>query len=85
MSAGFAYDVFLSYSQADAKWVRGELLARLERAKLKVCIDYRDFEAGAVGWPGVVTASTHCLSTAHRLSTAGSNHLRPETEFLGET
>ena len=47
MSGEFAYDVFLSYSQADAKWVRGELLPRLERAGLKVCIDYRDFAAGA--------------------------------------
>lgn len=47
MSAEFAYDVFLSYSQADARWVRGELLKRLERAGLKVCIDYRDFVAGA--------------------------------------
>ncbi|RZM75655.1 TIR domain-containing protein [Leptolyngbya iicbica] len=43
----YAYDVFISYSTQDKDWVRGELLRRLEDAKLRVCIDYRDFERGA--------------------------------------
>jgi tetratricopeptide (TPR) repeat protein len=43
----FAYDAFISYSHADKDWVRGELLARLEEAGLRVCIDYRDFRPGA--------------------------------------
>ncbi|MEZ4662818.1 MAG: toll/interleukin-1 receptor domain-containing protein [Caldilineaceae bacterium] len=47
MSEEFVYDVFLSYSHTDADWVRGALLTRLEQAGLKVCIDFRDFAAGA--------------------------------------
>ena len=43
----FAYDVFISYSHADRTWVRGELLRRLEAAGLRVCVDFRDFRAGA--------------------------------------
>ncbi|MCX7839791.1 MAG: TIR domain-containing protein, partial [Anaerolineae bacterium] len=43
----FDYDVFISYSSADQDWVRGELLTRLERAGLRVCIDFRDFQIGA--------------------------------------
>lgn len=43
----FAYDLFLSYSPADAAWVRGELLTQLEAAELRVCIDFRDFRIGA--------------------------------------
>jgi len=41
------YDVFISYSRTDQEWVRGELLPRLEKADLKVILDYRDFEPGA--------------------------------------
>jgi TIR domain len=33
------YDVFISYSHADAAWVRDELLPSLERAQLRVIID----------------------------------------------
>jgi hypothetical protein len=40
------YDVFISHSPADQAWVRGELLPKLERAGLKVAVDYRDFEVG---------------------------------------
>lgn len=43
----YSYDVFISYSHADEAWVRGELLPRLERAELRVCIDFRDFKPGA--------------------------------------
>jgi hypothetical protein len=42
--AEYTYDVFISYSHADSKWVRGELLPRLEEARLKVMIDCRDFK-----------------------------------------
>ena len=41
------YDVFISYSSHDADWARGDLLARLEGAGLRVCIDFRDFKPGA--------------------------------------
>ncbi len=43
----YHYDVFISYSSADRKWVRGELLRRIEDSGLKACIDYRDFRRGA--------------------------------------
>jgi hypothetical protein len=42
----FDYDVFISYSHRDSKWVRDWLLPRLEEAGLRVCIDFRDFEVG---------------------------------------
>jgi hypothetical protein len=42
----YKYDVFISYSHADEKWVMDTLLPRLEGAGLRVCIDYRDFIAG---------------------------------------
>jgi len=40
------YDVFISYSHQDKEWVKGTLLPELEGARLKVCIDERDFELG---------------------------------------
>jgi hypothetical protein len=43
----YEYDVFISYSTADKAWVRGELLTRLQKAGLKVWIDFRDVELGA--------------------------------------
>ncbi|MBL0346820.1 toll/interleukin-1 receptor domain-containing protein [Candidatus Villigracilis affinis] len=42
----FKYDVFISYSHKDEKWADKVLRQRLDDAGLKVCIDYRDFEAG---------------------------------------
>ena len=44
--AEYRYDVFISYSHRDKNWVQGWLLSRLERAGLRVCIDFRDFEPG---------------------------------------
>jgi tetratricopeptide (TPR) repeat protein len=43
----FNYDVFISYSSRDKQWVRGELLNRIEKAGLRVFIDFRDFKRGA--------------------------------------
>jgi len=45
--ATFSYDVFLSYARPDRAWVDQELLAPLEAAGLRVCIDYRDFAPAA--------------------------------------
>ncbi|HJS17444.1 MAG TPA: toll/interleukin-1 receptor domain-containing protein [Anaerolineales bacterium] len=42
----FKYDVFISYSQEDEEWADKVLRQYLDDAELKVCIDYRDFEAG---------------------------------------
>ena len=41
------YDAFISYSSQDGDWVRQTLLPRLERAGLRICIDFRDFDIGA--------------------------------------
>jgi WD40 repeat protein len=43
----YAYDVFISYTFNDRMWVNRELLKPLDDAGAKVCIDYRDFAAGA--------------------------------------
>ncbi len=44
---GYRYDVFVSFSPADAAWVEGWLLPRLERAGLVVCTPATCFEPGA--------------------------------------
>ena len=46
-SPPYNYDVFISYSHSDQAWVTTDLLSKLEQKGLQVCIDYRDFEAGA--------------------------------------
>ena len=46
MADEYKYDVFISYSHKDEDWVVNTLLPALENAGLKVCIDFRDFEAG---------------------------------------
>jgi hypothetical protein len=43
--------VFISYSHKDGRWVRDWLLPRLERAGVRVLIDFRDFE---IGQPSVI-------------------------------
>ncbi|MEM9567393.1 MAG: toll/interleukin-1 receptor domain-containing protein, partial [Cyanobacteria bacterium P01_E01_bin.34] len=43
----YDYDVFISYSTKDKAWVRGELLTRLRKAGLRICIDYENFRPGA--------------------------------------
>jgi hypothetical protein len=51
MTAGeddaYRYDAFISYSHCDREWVQGWLLPQLEKAGLRVCIDFRCFEPGA--------------------------------------
>lgn len=47
MAEDFDYDVFISYSHADKRWVRGTLLPYLEKANVKVFIDFRDSRIGA--------------------------------------
>jgi hypothetical protein len=42
----FQYDAFVSYSHKDSAWVRETLLPCLEGQKLRVCIDFRDFQPG---------------------------------------
>ena len=42
----YTYDVFISYSHADAAWVQNWLLSKIEKAGLHACIDCRDFKVG---------------------------------------
>ncbi len=69
------YDVFISYSSHDKNWVRGELLRGLEAAKLRVCIDYRDFEPGAPIVAGIERAIQASRKTLLILTPA---HLQSE-------
>ncbi|MBN1454271.1 MAG: TIR domain-containing protein [Anaerolineales bacterium] len=46
MADEYKYDVFISYSHKDEDWVVNTLSPVLENAGLKVCVDFRDFEAG---------------------------------------
>ena len=59
------YAVFISYSQREKAWVRGELLPRLESVGLKACIDYRDFRIGA---PTVKEMERAVLTSRHTLA-----------------
>ncbi|MEP7135060.1 MAG: toll/interleukin-1 receptor domain-containing protein [Chloroflexota bacterium] len=43
----FKYDVFVSYSSTNKEWVRKTFVPILEKAGLKVCDYYRDFDVGA--------------------------------------
>ena len=40
---------FISYSSRDKEWVRGELRRRIERARFKAFIDFRDLTGVAAG------------------------------------
>src|SRR5262249_5019770 len=59
----FEVDVFISYSGKDKDWVRGELLARIEKAGLKACIDYRNFTRGAQSIKEMERAVLTCCKT----------------------
>jgi tetratricopeptide (TPR) repeat protein len=75
----FEYDVFISYSSADQDWVRGELLTRLERAGLRVCIDFRDFQ---VGVPSVKEMERALLTSRKTILVLTPNYLASAwTEF----
>jgi tetratricopeptide (TPR) repeat protein len=43
----FKYDIFVSYSSVNKDWVRKTFIPILEKAGLKVCDYYRDFDVGA--------------------------------------
>jgi hypothetical protein len=60
----YKYDVFISYSHADKEWVQGWLMPELEKARLRVCIDSRDFDLGVpavVNMERAVDLSRHTL------------------------
>jgi hypothetical protein len=57
------YDVFISYSHADAAWVWDWLRPRLEEAGLRVCLDRRDFDVGAPSLENMERAVDHSRHT----------------------
>jgi hypothetical protein len=59
-----SFDVFISYSHSDKEWVQGWLLPELERARLRVCIDSRDFDLGA---PSVINMERAVDRSRHTL------------------
>jgi tetratricopeptide (TPR) repeat protein len=78
-AAGFAYDVFISYSSKDAVWVRGELLSRLEAYGFRVCLDRRDFVPGA---PSVTEMERAVETSRHTLLVLTPSYLQSGwTEF----
>ena len=64
MADEYKYDVFISYSSTDKKWVRKDLLDALEKAGIKVCIDFRDFKAGK---PAIKNMRDSILESHHTL------------------
>ena len=75
----FKYDVFISYSSANKDWVRKDLLSALEKAGLKVCIDFRDFK---VGKPAIKNMRDGILESRHTLLVLTEAYLKSGwTEF----
>jgi TIR domain-containing protein/NACHT domain-containing protein len=57
------YDVFISYSHADATWVWDWLRPRLQAAGLHVCLDRRDFDVGVPSLVNMERAVDHSRHT----------------------
>jgi tetratricopeptide (TPR) repeat protein len=57
------FDVFVSYSHADAAWVREWLIPRLREHGLRVCFDYESFAAGGTIVGAITTAITQSRVT----------------------
>ena len=60
----FAYDLFVSYAEADRAWVTATLLPALTTAGLRVCLPERDFALGA---PSLVNTEQAIDSSRHTL------------------
>lgn len=72
---GFEYDVFISYSHSNKKWVQGWLLPHLRRAGVKVCIDQDCFEPGA---PIITEIERATLVSRKTLLVLTPNYLKSE-------
>jgi len=60
----YAYDLYLSYTDADRAWVTVELLPALEQRGLRICLPERDFDIGRPRLDNLertVTQSRHTL------------------------
>src|SRR5688572_12133371 len=75
----FRYDVFISYSHKDEQWVVDTLLPSLEDTGLKVCIDFRDFDAGK---PSIVNMEDAVDESQHTVLVLTPNWTNSEwTDF----
>jgi hypothetical protein len=75
----FEYDVFISYSHKDIEWVQKELIPRLKRAKLKFCVDDKDFPTGGVA---IVTMQDSIELSRRTLLVLTPRYMKSEwTEF----
>ena len=73
------YDVFISYSHKDEEWVINTLLSALEKAGLKVCVDYRDFDAGT---PSIINMENAVERSRHTITVLTPNWINSEwTDF----
>nr|WHE44610.1 toll-like receptor 1 [Triplophysa yarkandensis] len=59
---GIHFHAFLSYSQKNAEWVKGQLLPKLESGGLRVCHHERDFIPGRT----IVQNILHCIEQSRR-------------------
>lgn len=75
----FKYDVFISYSHKDEAWADKVLRQRLDDAGLKVCIDYRDFEAGKMALLNMQDAA---MQSRHIVLVLTRNWLNSEWSFF---
>ncbi|MBN8656452.1 MAG: TIR domain-containing protein [Anaerolineae bacterium] len=71
----YKYDVFISYSRKDEDWAVNTLLPALENTGLKVCIDFRDFEAGK---PAVLAMQDAAKESRHVVLVLTRNWLAGE-------
>jgi hypothetical protein len=75
----FKYDVFISYSHKDSKWVRGTLLPKLKECGLKVWIDFENLPIGA---PILTTIEQALVESRKVCLIFTPNYLKSEwTEF----
>ena len=75
----FKYDVFISYSHKDEDWADKILRQWLDDTGLKVCIDYRDFEAGKMALLNMQDAA---MQSKHVLLVLTRNWLSSEWSFF---
>ncbi|XP_065130289.2 toll-like receptor 1 [Paramisgurnus dabryanus] len=67
---GVCFHAFLSYSQRNAEWVKGQLLPKLEGSGLRVCHHERDFVPGKT----IIQNILRCIEQSRRCVFVLSSH-----------
>jgi hypothetical protein len=68
-----AFDVYVSYSRKDGDWVSAELVSQLEKAGLKIFIDYQNLQPGD---PWMETLERAIRSSRHIVAVLTPNYLQ---------